>query len=647
MDVVVKPAVTAEEEAEEEPKQRRISIRRSLSSISEFQYFLYDPGRNNTIFAVIERNPWFQNATLLIIVINAIWISVDIQWNHDRLRDASGRLPLEPISTIVEHTFCSYFTFEVLVRFLAFRFRCYAIFDGWFAFDSVLVIFMVIETWILPLVDLFRDASNEDGGVLANFASFRLLRLLRLTRMARIMRFFPELMTIVKGMVNAMKAVMFILLFLVLTMYVFAIVFTSQLGSPPVDEGPAPSPQIQDAEFEAEAERRGLVLGDPDATAEEMFGTMPASMMSLFTNGVLGDNLYQTLTALLAAPNGTVLLWVFMVFVCISSITLLNMLIGVLCQVVEDTAKQEEEQNQVYELRKCLANTFSRCDVTDRGAITAEDWERVSMTDEVRESLENLGVDKTSLDTRLKQMQHALFGLSLADAGVALQQRPSRENLSAVDAAAPAAAAAPLVGEVVERGLSSKAPRVLSYDELLSKLADLRWDTPTNALDLEMLRREVLQDNKRIQGRLDQMEHKLDLVLNRVRESRQRSAPELPQPATPPASASPHSLGGGTAAKAHDAERSPGAQKAALTPTSGTPAMVLDMPGAVEAPAWDEVPGSPAPPPAAPLAPAPPAQEPQRLRPEEEVPLAEVPTELLFQVLKNRALQAGAELMKT
>eukprot|EP00971_Amphidinium_carterae_P311169 6184078-Amphidinium_carterae.1 len=37
--------------------------------------------------------------------------------------------------------------------------------------------------------------------------------------------------------------------------------------------------------------------------AEYMFGSIGSSMMTLFTNGMLGDNLYQTMTAIKDASD--------------------------------------------------------------------------------------------------------------------------------------------------------------------------------------------------------------------------------------------------------------------------------------------------------------------------------------------------------
>merc|ERR1719324_1113885 len=67
------------------------------------------------------------------------------------------------------------------------------------------------------------------------------------------------------------------MLALLLVMYVFAIVFTAIVGDPDnyTDNGPEPE------------------------TCEHMFGTMGDAMMSLFTHGVLGDNLNMACQAIL------------------------------------------------------------------------------------------------------------------------------------------------------------------------------------------------------------------------------------------------------------------------------------------------------------------------------------------------------------
>lgn len=406
----------------------------------------------------IANNERFQHVTLFVIVLNAFWIFVDVQWNHSALKLEDGRLPLEPYSTIVENIFCVYFTLEVVIRFLAFKKFRYCFIDAWFIFDFTLVLFMVLETWALPLLDLASGGSNDGGGVLSNFSSFRLLRLLRLTRVARLMRFFPELLTLVKGMVRAMQSVVFILLFMVVVTYVFAIVFTSQIAE--YDYVPPP---------------------DSDPTAKDLFGDMGSSMMTLFTNGVLVDNLVFTLTEI--QKESLILMWAFMVFIVVSGMTLFNMLIGVLCQVIEDSSQGEAEARQLAELKTCLVDAFQAMDESQDGLISKEEWAQISTNKKVQAALLKLGVEESMMEERLKQMQESLFG---------------RQSNGGDDAEN---------GEV-------EAKEGLSFDEFVEQVVELRMDQPASALDVETLMSSLTQEHRVLQRRLAYMESELKKVVH-------------------------------------------------------------------------------------------------------------------------------------
>ncbi|CAJ1368789.1 unnamed protein product [Effrenium voratum] len=409
-------------------------VKRRALSHGKLQPWRQEKRTGDGCFARLANNERFQHITLGVIVLNALWIFVDVQWNHSALRGEDGRLPLEPYSIAVENAFCTYFTLEVICRFLAFRKFRYCFIDAWFVFDLTLVIFMVLETWVLALIELASGGFNAGGGVLSNLSSFRLLRLLRLTRVARLMRFFPELLTLVKGMVRAMQSVGFILLFMVVVTYVFAIVFTSQLGEwdyvPPADA--------------------------EDPTAKELFGDMGSSMMTLFTNGVLVDDLTFTLTEI--RKESLALMWAFMVFIIISGMTLLNMLIGVLCQVIEDSSREEAEARQLHELKMCLVEAFQATDESQDGLINEEEWAKIATNKKVQAALLKLGVEDSMMEERLKQMQESLFG--------------RRNGTEAAEAEA---------AEEPERQDG------LSFEEFVDQVADLRMDTPASAMEVEML----------------------------------------------------------------------------------------------------------------------------------------------------------------
>merc|ERR1719456_685029 len=111
----------------------------------------------------------------------------------------------------------------------------------------------------MPLVLLQEEGSGQGGGPPSNLSILRLLRLLRLTRMARLMRSVPELLTLIKGMVAATRSAFSTLVLLIITMYVFGIIFTQAFKE--------------------------------DPNLKPMFHCMGMSMLTLFVNGTLLDDL--------------------------------------------------------------------------------------------------------------------------------------------------------------------------------------------------------------------------------------------------------------------------------------------------------------------------------------------------------------------
>merc|ERR1712216_697404 len=133
------------------------------------------------------RSDFFQNATLAIVMVNAIYIGIAVEHNDaNNLFDANG------IFIASEFVFLLFFVFEIVVRYAAFERKASCLKDGWFKFDSFLVMLMLLETIILPTVlSLSTNAFNTPPTVV-----LRLFRLLRLSRIIRLVREFPELRTI-------------------------------------------------------------------------------------------------------------------------------------------------------------------------------------------------------------------------------------------------------------------------------------------------------------------------------------------------------------------------------------------------------------------------------------------------------------------
>jgi len=316
------------------------------------------------IWQKIARAKWFENMTLSIILFNAIWIGVDTDLNR-----ADVLLTAEPHFQIAEHAFCVYFSFEWYVRFMSFKVKRQGFTDSWFAFDSSLVAMMFLETWVMTAVML--AAGGGEGAGLGDASILRMARLLRLSRMARMARLFramPELLILIKGIVAAMRSVLITLFLLFILMYVFGIAFTQ------------------------------LMAGKPEV--ELLFGTVVRSMHTLLLNGTLLDGVGDVVKAL--GNESWIFVVVFYIFVLLSALTVMNMLIGVLCEIVSNVADTENEKLSIQfvqtKIREALASgrEDGNIDSDSNGDVSVTKDQFASLLREnkkARSALEEVGVD--------------------------------------------------------------------------------------------------------------------------------------------------------------------------------------------------------------------------------------------------------------
>merc|ERR1719343_725893 len=111
-----------------------------MQTVATFNHYKQD-----SCIAAFAASRQFECVTLSVICANAIWLGTDTDLNKAKtLKDTHMGW------RIGENIFCVYFTFEILVRFAAFREKILCIRDRWFVFDSALVILMVVETWLMP-----------------------------------------------------------------------------------------------------------------------------------------------------------------------------------------------------------------------------------------------------------------------------------------------------------------------------------------------------------------------------------------------------------------------------------------------------------------------------------------------------------------
>jgi hypothetical protein len=318
---------------------------------------------DKTLMGRIARNQIFEYICLGVICFNALYLGYDCDYNA-----RYGKPDMLYESTlwgfmILDNAFCLWFSAEVIIRFCAYRSKWSAAKDKPFLFDLGLVLLMVVETWVLAFLGPIP--------AMKQVAILRLLRLARLLRMGRLMRYCPEMQLIVRGMVAAVRSVGCAAILLLLVLYVFSIIFTSTY-------------------------HQGHKADDDEdlSEAEFLFGSMGRSMRHLLIMGTILDDITACCNAIRASGNMSMLM-AFMVCVMVSSFTLFNMLLGILCEVVTQTQNGEQAKAEEKALNDTILNFFNLMDMDGNGMISREEFHRMESHEAIMHALEALNIDHT------------------------------------------------------------------------------------------------------------------------------------------------------------------------------------------------------------------------------------------------------------
>jgi hypothetical protein len=305
-------------------------------------------------FQRLARAQSFEIFTLGVICINALWLAIDTDMNT-----ATDLADTPFYFKVVDNAFCFFFVFEWGVRFGAFRRKWQSFTDAWFLFDTLLALLMIFETWVLVLVIWMMGPSSSaiDVGFLR---LLRLMRLARTGRVAKVLRAMPEMLIMIKGIYAATRSVFFTLILLILLVYVYSITF------------------------------RQLTVGLDWEYADFYFPTVPKSMMSLLWDGVLPDNA-PMMYHLCKDHWGLGLLHGS--FILVSSLTVLNMLVGVLCEVVSTVATVEREELAAEHVKSHLLSVLLSNDEDGNQLVSRHEFQEVLLQQQTRNLLVGCGVD--------------------------------------------------------------------------------------------------------------------------------------------------------------------------------------------------------------------------------------------------------------
>lgn len=226
-----------------------------------------------------------------MIFVNTILLGVE---TFDLPADATKSLKMLNCICIV------FFVLEIFLKLYAYGWAFFK--DGWNIFD---VIILVIS--ILPMATFFSSARA--------FRVFRMLKTFRAMRAMRMIKRLKKLRLIVQAMLNALPSVGWAFTLLVIIYYIYAVIGTNLYGD----------------------------------ISPEYFGNLWNSMYTLFQT-TMADDLGNISRPLLEADAGAAVY--FISFVVLSSILVLNVIVGVVVDSMAETKKnnlrrQHEESGTV------------------------------------------------------------------------------------------------------------------------------------------------------------------------------------------------------------------------------------------------------------------------------------------------------------
>ncbi|CAE7255853.1 SNRPA1 [Symbiodinium necroappetens] len=213
---------------------------------------------------------------------------------------------------------------------------------------------------------------------------------------------------------------------------------------------------------------------------------MVSSMLSLFTHGVLADEL--AFAFLVIKEDSVPLFWLFAVFVVFSGITLLNMLIGVLCQVVADNSREHEKNQILVDLKSSLEDAFEALDTSQDGIISEEEFKQMKTDPNVMEIFFRLGMEESAIIQRLDHMQETIFAVAKSD---------NADESFLTDSKDPA----------------SRRPPSMSFKQFTDQVVDLQMNTSAGVLDVQSVAAKVRAEDQKILTALSRLEPDLRRLL--------------------------------------------------------------------------------------------------------------------------------------
>eukprot|EP00747_Dinoflagellata_sp_TGD_P164909 gnl/TRDRNA2_/TRDRNA2_185503_c0_seq1.p1 gnl/TRDRNA2_/TRDRNA2_185503_c0~~gnl/TRDRNA2_/TRDRNA2_185503_c0_seq1.p1 ORF type:complete len:552 (+),score=122.92 gnl/TRDRNA2_/TRDRNA2_185503_c0_seq1:96-1751(+) len=340
----------------------------------------YEPprGKGPPDFLEWVESEWFHGISALVIGTNAIIIGLETdiqakQWWY------------------IEQGLLVFFTFELVMRMWKHGKAFFFNEDDWVwnLFDFSIVVCGIGDQWLVPAAKKVLHKNDKQGGG-AVFTIVRLFRLLRIVRLFRLVKIVRPLYELAQGVIEALHGMLWVMVFMALSLYAFAILSTRLIGH--ADMLPE---EIRD---------------EPDIIhIQIMFGTVGSSMFALF--GTMSSWSLMKFEPLFQESQS--LRPVFVMIYVFSAWALLAVMTGVVSENMisireqlarEDEQKEERRQAVVTDL---LVELFRAADADGSGAVSREEFMAMLRTPDLGKKLmKNTNVRVTDLQELFDWLDH-------------------------------------------------------------------------------------------------------------------------------------------------------------------------------------------------------------------------------------------------
>lgn len=344
----------------DQPYQQLHRVRVNGEDVSEKGITSEGEEEEDDLIAQIVKSHVFGQLVAFVITVNTV--TQALQTDYPDYKKEEG------FWNKVDNALLTFFVTELLLRLWTFRTKFFTDPEErcWNIFDFVIVVFGVIDLWIVkPLV------SDEKSHLSKFVILLRAIRIFRILRVLRLLKACQQLRLLISGMVSSLKSVFWISVLFVLVILVSAIFCTLMIG--------------HDAD----------TFSDPPLI-ERSFGTVPASMVTLFQFVTLDD---WSSVAREVMDTEPLMMLVFQFYILIAAFTILSLLTGVVSERILQVTKEDEaqedaqrEQESLKFVKKCK-ELFHQADVDHHKVITRQELEKLLHDPHAEDKLLRLDID--------------------------------------------------------------------------------------------------------------------------------------------------------------------------------------------------------------------------------------------------------------